>query len=194
VQPWYRKLFSSDTTPDEDLTVLAQAIVDLRRAFDLLIARPDVDRKRLAYVGHSFGAQFGAVLTSVDQRMTTAVLLAGHPSAAVTWFETDDPELVQVRKTVGDEALRHEIDVISVLDAIHFVPHAAPISLLFQFARYEHISQDRMKAYAQAASKPKSVRWYSSGHALNDPAALADRAEWLEAKIGLRSARAAVSR
>src|SRR5271157_6328293 len=33
-----------------------QQILDMRRGADLLLARPDVDAKRLAYVGHSYNA------------------------------------------------------------------------------------------------------------------------------------------
>jgi cephalosporin-C deacetylase-like acetyl esterase len=42
-----------------------QAVVDLRRGIDLLLARSDVDPKRLAYVGHSYGAQWGSILSAL---------------------------------------------------------------------------------------------------------------------------------
>ena len=41
-----------------------QQVIDLRRALDLLLAREDVDRKRIAYVGHSFDADVGAILAA----------------------------------------------------------------------------------------------------------------------------------
>ena len=50
-----------DPTPlnEQQATDLIQQIVDMRRGADLLLARPDVDAKRLAYVGHSYNASVG---------------------------------------------------------------------------------------------------------------------------------------
>ncbi len=45
-----------------------------------------------------------------------------------------------------------------------------------------------MNAYFAAASEPKRISWYPTGHDLNDPAAWAERARWLEKHIGLRGA------
>jgi hypothetical protein len=41
-----------------------------------------------------------------------------------------------------------------------------------------------MKKYADAASESKVVKWYDTGHDLNDVQALLDRSEWLRGKIG----------
>jgi hypothetical protein len=56
---------------------------------------------------------------------------------------------------------------------------------LFQFARYErYFNEAAMKKYADAASESKVVKWYDTGHDLNDVQALLDRSEWLRGKIG----------
>jgi hypothetical protein len=74
-----------------------------------------------------------------------------------------------------------------VLDAIRYIPHAAPVPLLFQFATHErYFNEAAMKRYAQAASEPKVVKWYDTGHELNDFQALIDRAEWLQKQIGIK--------
>src|SRR5262245_50588055 len=56
--PWRRSLHGSGE-PEHDRDLMIQAVVDLRRGFDVLLAQPGVDPKRLGYVGHSYGAQFG---------------------------------------------------------------------------------------------------------------------------------------
>ena len=43
-----------------------------------------------------------------------------------------------------------------------------------------------MERYAAAASGPKEVKWYDTGHDLNDVQALLDRASWLRKRVGLR--------
>jgi hypothetical protein len=58
--------------------------------------------------------------------------------------------------------------------------------LLFQFARYErYFDKAAMDRYEQAARQPKEVKWYDTGHELNDVQALHDRAAWLRDKVGL---------
>src|SRR6267378_6056060 len=41
---------------EQGVTDLVQQVIDMRRGVDLLLARKDVDPKRLAYVGHSYNA------------------------------------------------------------------------------------------------------------------------------------------
>jgi hypothetical protein len=94
--------------------------------------------------------------------------------------------MVRLRERHSAEQLQRYLDVNRPLDAIRYVGHAAPTPLLFQFARHErYFGEAAMKRYAQAASDPKDVRWYDTGHDLNDPRALADRAEWLGSRLGM---------
>lgn len=55
--------FVEDKTPlnEQQIDVEVQQDVNLRRGADLLLARKDVDPKRLAYVGHSCDASAGAI-------------------------------------------------------------------------------------------------------------------------------------
>src|SRR5438876_583920 len=41
-EPWRRKVYVPETSAEQDRDTLAQAVVDLRRAIDLLESRPDV--------------------------------------------------------------------------------------------------------------------------------------------------------
>jgi len=45
------------------------------------------------------------------------------------------------------------------------------------------INEAAMQRYAGAASEPKLVLWYDTGHELNDIRALMDRANWLRKYI-----------
>lgn len=159
-------------------------MIDLRRGMDLLLVRPDVDPKRLPYVGHSYGAQWGSILSAVDKRMKTSVLMAG---VADILLRSDDPGMVDFLKTQPAGQLEKYSRVTGDIDAIHFVGKAAPIPLLLQFANYEqYFDKTSMQHYVAAASEPKKVLYYDTGHDVNDPQALEDRYDWLVKYINLR--------
>ena len=183
---WRRPVFTPQTTSEHDRDTYIQAVIDLRRAFDLLLGRRDVDPHRIAYIGHSYGAQWGAILTAVDRRMQATVLMAGVPSTASIYRDSKDPAMVEFREQVGSAALEAHLKIIGILDALNYVKYSSPIPVLFQFARYErNFDQQAMESYYEAAGKPKEIKWYSTGHELNDPAALKDRAEWLAKELKL---------
>ncbi len=70
-----------------------QAVVYIRRGID---ARPDADPKRLADVGHNYGAQWGSILSAIDKRMKTSLLMAGVPEIVDTLLRADDPGVVEL--------------------------------------------------------------------------------------------------
>jgi len=190
--PWVRpaarrKQLKGADDPEADHQAFVQAVIDLRRGIDLLAARPDVDPKRLAYVGHSFGAQWGAILSAVDNRLKGVVLMGGIPDQAAIYRDNDDPAVVEYRTTTPKEKQEAYLKSSERTAAIRYVPHAtAP--LLFQFARYErYFDKAAMDRHEKAAKEPKEVKWYDTGHELNDPQALLDRAAWLREKAGLES-------
>ena len=188
-QPWHKTPDHFDK-PELDREIEIQAVVDLRRGFDLLLARPDVDPKRLAYVGHSYGAQWGSILSAVDKRMKTSVLMAGVAEMGDILLRSDDPGMIDFRKNQPAGQLEKYCQATGDIDAIHFVGHAAPIPLLIQFANFEqYFDKISMQHYVDAASEPKRVLYYDTGHDLNDPRALEDRYDWLTKYINLRRER-----
>jgi dienelactone hydrolase len=152
-----------------------QLIIDLMRGVDLLCSRPDVDAKRIAFVGHSFGATWGGTLSGVDKRVRAYVLMAGYPRVS-----RDEPNL---RGWLPNE--RDRVAALGPFDAVRGVSHAAPSSLMFQFARHDkYITVQMATEYYEAGSKPKEEKWYETDHAF-DVAAFRDRAEWLGRQIGI---------
>ena len=186
-EPW-RKTPDHFDKPEKDREAYVQAVVDLRRGIDVLLARPEVDAKRLGYVGHSYGAQWGSILSAIDKRIKATILMAGVAETADIFLRNDDPGIVEARKAQPAGQLEKYVASLGELDAIHFVGHAAPVPLLLQFARYEqYFNKISETHYAEAASDPKKVLSYDAGHDLNDPCALQDRFDWLAEQIGLRS-------
>lgn len=183
--PWRRRAEGDQPEAVRDNSI--QSVVDLRRGLDVLLARSDVAPNRIAYVGHSSGAHWGAILSAVDRRLKTVVLMAGVPDESTILMESDDPDYVNARKATPKEVFENYLKVVSPLDAVNFVPHAAPTPLLFQFARFEqYFNEAAMLRYARAGSEPKLVQWYDTGHGLNDVRPLIDRANWLRGHIGMK--------
>jgi len=183
-EPWHRAL---SFAPDSDKESYVQAAVDMRRGLDLLLVRSDVDARRVAYVGHSYGAQWGAILAAVDRRFKTAILVGGTPTLRDVF---EGPPTAEFRKRLKPGQLEKYLDVNRPLDAINFVGLAAPIPLFFQFATFEqNFSRAAMDRLYEAAREPKSVAWYDTGHDLNDPKAIADRDRWLDAQLAIQTIR-----
>lgn len=181
--PWRTDLrYSAD--PEHDLPVYVQTVVELRRGLDLLVARPDVDAARVGYVGHSYGAQWGAILAAVDRRPKALVLMGGVPDLDAIYRESDDPGYVELRSSDSKRVARL-LEVMAPLAPIRYIGRAAPAPLLFQGARYEqNFPRTATERYFAAASEPKTLLWYPTAHDLNDPQALADRAAWLRRHLG----------
>jgi dienelactone hydrolase len=188
--PYHRPEFKGPTgmgSPEGERALFVQLVTDLRRGLDVLLARTDVDPARLGYVGHSLGATWGGALAGVDHRLRAAVLMGGLPSLTDPKHSYTDTLWDFFKQTFGDEKIRAYQAVIALIDPEHFVGHSAPTRLLFQFARHDRfISAAAAKAYGAAASAPKEVRWYFTGHEFNDLGSLRDRAEWLTTQLDLK--------
>jgi dienelactone hydrolase len=182
---WRREVNRFDKA-EEDKKNYIQAVVDLRRGIDLLLERKDVDRARLGYIGHSYGAQWGAILAAVDRRIKAAVLVAGVPDLDCL-FMRDDPETIAFRKSLPPGQIEAYLKAQSVLSAVNYVGHASPVPLLFQFAAFEpNFGRDAMERYYVAAKEPKRILWYDTGHEMADPQAAADRFAFLSGPLGLK--------
>ncbi len=141
----------------------------------------------IAYVGHSFGAQWGAILTAVDRRLKAAVLMAGAAEEADLLLRSDNPRLADLRASLPKGQLETYVKALEDLNAINYVRYAQPIPLLLQFANFEeYFDMASMERYAAAATEPKTVLFYDSAHDLNDPLALKDRFDWLAKLLALR--------
>ncbi len=181
-QPWT----APSNTPEELRESDIQLVIDTLRGVDLLLARPDVDQQRLGYVGHSLGATKGGIVAGIEKRVRAYVLMAGLPSVADYFRVSTHPYIVEMRATTPIEEMERFCELMEPLDAIHYVGHAAPAALFFQFAHHdEFITVRDAHWYEQAASEPKLTRWYDTDHQFNAEARH-DRIEWFCAQLGLK--------
>jgi pimeloyl-ACP methyl ester carboxylesterase/precorrin-6B methylase 2 len=175
----WRRSFNSLSDSDNDREIHIQAVIDIRRGIDLLSARADVDANRIAYVGHGYGANWGAILSSIEPRLRRFVLVAGFASLA-DLMESDDPEWANMRYALGSERFDRYRASISVVDPIRFTPFWAGAPILFQFGRFDQfVSHAMAEQLVHSISRPQKAIFYDAGHAVNDPRAMIDRAGFL---------------
>ena len=173
--PWSKPEFFRTRKREEDYARSVQQVKDLRRALDVLLSLPNVDPERVAYVGHDFGAMYGALAAATDTRVKAFVFMAGTQSFS-DWF-------LYGKKPPPDKQLTF-IAEMAPLDPIKYLPQLK-VPILLQFANNdEHVSKGRAAALAAAANEPKIVRYYEAKHDLND-AATRDRIAWLKQQLKL---------
>jgi len=172
-----------------------QQVIDFRRGVDLLTARSDIDAARLAYVGHSYNAHTGAILSAIDKRIGSFVLMAGVFADEAYIFDSDLPEIRKFREKTGEKALRDFFQKYAFDDPIHFVDQSAPAAIFLQFGSDDRpIPEALARHYYELFGEPKKIAFYKAGHALNSEAR-ADRIQWLAERLSLSPVdRAAIAR
>lgn len=165
----------------EDRAEQVQLIKELQRAVDVLRSRPDVDHDRIAYMGVSYGAAMGALFVGIERRLEAAALVVGHGGLV---SHSTGPEGFKYISGLPCAMRAAWIRAMAPIEPIRFVGHAN-IPLLLQNGTLDSLipSADAAELHA-AAPQPKTVRWYSAGHNL-DQQAVADRHAWLVETIGI---------
>src|SRR5437588_4019082 len=174
----------NDPLDERNATEFLQQVIDMRRGVDLLVARRDVDPKRIAFVGHSCNAAVGALLSGLDRRFKAFVLMAGSTSDEIS---RNSDGFRNFRRKLGPEKVDAFIAKYYYLDQGKFVSHAAPVVVFLQYgARDSGISAERAREYAGIVSEPKQFKIYDAEHNLNAEARR-DRIQFLVEQLKLKS-------
>lgn len=180
---------SSGPFDEREITELVQQVVDMRRGVDVLLARKNVDPKRIAYVGHSCNAVIGAYLSGIERRFKAFVLMAGTMSNVVT---KKIPEYQEYRRGVGVEKFEAFEAKYYWADHGKYVSHATPAVVFLQYgAQEKFLTPERARLYAAVVSEPKQFKIYDAPHALNAEARR-DRIAFLTRQLKLKPLPAAV--
>ena len=178
------RLQSKDPLDEQRPADFFQQVMDMRRGVDLLLTRKDVDRRRIAFVGHSYNAGVGALLSGVDRRFKAFVLMAGSTSDEVG---NDTKEYQEFRQKMGPERFDAFVTRYAWLDQGKYVSHAAPAVVFLQFATQEKLlTPELARQYAAVVSEPKRFKLYDAPHALNAEARR-DRIAFLTEQLKLKT-------
>jgi len=71
------RILDRDLSPRQRTEYVIKEIKDFKRSIDYLESRPDIDHKRLSYVGLSWGGWLGAIIPAVEDRLKASVLYVG---------------------------------------------------------------------------------------------------------------------
>lgn len=173
---WYRE----GRTLDTDYADTLRQTINLRRALDVLAAQPHVDAARLAYVGHDFGAMYGAILAGVDRRPVAYTLIAGT-------FDFNEWMLFGVDPNAqGVAAYREQMGPLA---PVNYLPFAAPAFVLYQFGGQDpYTPRETIDAFFAAGSPPKLMRYYpDEGHEMGHRFVRQDRESFLRQQLALTS-------
>jgi len=137
--------------------LLEQEVVDLRRAVDVLQSRSQVDPTRLGFLGFSAGARSGAILSGVDPRIGSFVLISGGADPVSAYVKGAPPAL---RKQI--------VPLLQEVDPLRWIHQARPDTIFFEDGKRDQIVPRRaLVALIRAAPKPQRVRWFAGGHSPN---------------------------
>ncbi len=146
---------------------------DLLQAIKLLQNFSYVDDARIVYVGHDYGATFGAIIAGLNTTLKGFALEAGTPRIS-EWYMYGSAS----GKPEGAEASQY-------LNSFKFIEPAAAIAkakqpLLLQYARKDQfISEERTLEMKNAAPKNAEFKLYDTTHAMDLPEVEQDRRAWL---------------
>ena len=186
-RPGFKPPPESWAGPGPGPAVYAQQVVDIRRGFDFLAARADIDANRIAYAGHSFDAQIGALLDAADKRFAAFVFMAG-PHSMTEWVSSDSPMIVSFRQNSDMTEVGRNLERGAWAFPEAYTSKLGPAPALFQYGLHDegYVPLADAKHYVAMASGPKTVSFYDAGHALNAEART-DRDVFLKKTLSLKS-------
>jgi fermentation-respiration switch protein FrsA (DUF1100 family) len=171
--------FLSSFTPtvtQADRPLIIGQVIELRRAFDFLLAQPGVDPQRLGFVGHAEGATYGGVLAGADKHAKAYILVGGWPSFANLICAYWSTYCSVPPKTSIDTILTYVKDI----DPTSLVAQAAPASLFFQFGKNDAgVTESLANQLYAAASQPKKIEWYDDSSLMSTGPVVKARQVWL---------------
>ena len=152
--------------------VQVRDVVAIRRAVDVLQSLPQVNPRRIGYLGWSAGAKTGTYVAAAESRVKALVLLSAGADPLAAFVAHAPPSLRRaVRQDLGS------------IDPIRYIAEARPGSVLLEDGTDDEIvPHAALLNIVRAAPRGTTVRWYKAPHALNRTA-YHDAFDWLARRL-----------
>lgn len=174
---WSEPKWFGNRVPDKDYENSIRQVIDLRRALDLLLSHSNVDKMRIGFVGHDYGAMYGMLMSGVDQRVNTFVFIAATQSLNDWAFLGPQPK--------SKSAYLKQNSNLELTDSLRQIGNA---SKLFQFGKNDfYVSQADAAVLFAAAPEPKQRKLYEASHKMDLSEVVKDRDDWLVTQLKLAS-------
>ena len=161
--------------PEKDYENSISQVIELRRALDLLLSQPKIDKTRIGFVGHDYGAMYGMLMGGVDQRINTFVFIAATQSLNDWAFLGPQPK--------SKSAYLKQNSNLELTDYLRQVKNA---SKFFQFGTGDaYVSRADAAVLFAAAPEPKQRKMYEAPHKMESSEIAKDRADWLIKQLKL---------
>ena len=140
---------------------MTQSVVDLRRGIDYLLTRSDIDPDRIAVLGGSMGGWIGSILTAVEPRIKTSILI------------------VPAMEPVTDQTPPGR-----VINSANFFPHYKDVSLLVVIAKKDNTVRNEIaESLFKMAPVKKELIKYDEGHFLDPKKYNMEVLDWLNENL-----------
>jgi dienelactone hydrolase len=142
------------TQPYTGMRFVVQNVIDLRRTVDLIESRPDLDERRIAYVGFSMSTFLGVQFVAMEPRVRAACLALGGAGLFHVLASTVP------RERRGDQEI-----VASLVDPLHYAGLIAPRPVLQVNSETDQIVPAALgHMLFGALAEPKRVIWFNGAH------------------------------
>ena len=173
---WSEPKWFGNRVPEKDYENSIRQVIDLRRALDLLLSQANVDKTRIGFVGHDYGAMYGMLMAGVDQRVSTYVFIAATQSLNDWAFLGPQPK--------SKSTYLKQNSNLELTDYLRQIRNA---SKLFQFGRGDfYVSQADAAVLFGAAAEPRQRKMYDASHKMEANEIAKDRDEWLIKQLKLQ--------
>ena len=166
---WSEPRWFGTRVPEKDYENSIRQVIELRRALDLLLSQPNVDKARVGYVGHDFGAMYGMLMAGVEKRVKTYVFIAATQSLNDWAFLGPQPK-----------SKAAYLKQNASLELTDYLRQSTNGSKFFQFGKADfYISQADAAVVFAAAGQPKQRKLYEASHQMELKEIMVDRDNWL---------------
>jgi len=172
---WSAPQWFSNRVPDKDYDNSIRQVIELRRGLDLLLSQTNVDRTRVGFVGHDYGAMYGMLMAGVEKRVKTFVFIAATQSLNDWAFLGPQPK--------SKAAYLKQNSGLELTDSLRQNRDA---SKFFQFGKSDfYVSRADAAIIFAAANEPKQRKLYDAPHEMELKEIASDRDEWLIKELSL---------